>query len=119
MPPNSSAAPSSSARRTKIVATLGPATDKEGALERMLAAGVDVVRLNLSHASPREHAERVKRLRAFKPQVAVLADLGGAKVRPGDLPSEIIIEPGRSIVLGSPELPVAEPTFRERVRPGD
>jgi pyruvate kinase len=104
---------------TKIVATLGPATDKPGALEKMLAVGVDVVRLNLSHASPREHADRVKRLRACRPQVAVLADLGGPKLRLSDLPSEITVEPGQTVVLGSAELPVAEPTFRERVRPGD
>jgi pyruvate kinase len=106
-------------RATKIVATLGPATDRPGELERLLAAGVDVVRLNLSHASPREHAERVKRLRACKPQVAVLADLGGPKLRLGDLPAEVTVEPGQSVILGSAELPVAEPTFRDRVRPGD
>jgi pyruvate kinase len=104
---------------TKIVATLGPATDKPGALEKMLAVGVDVVRLNLSHASPREHADRVKRLRACKPQVAVLADLGGPKLRLGDLPGEITVEAGQTVVLGSADLPVAEPTFRERVRSGD
>ena len=115
LPPASSSPP----RATKIVATLGPATDKPGALEKMLAAGVDVVRLNLSHASPREHADRVKRLRACKPQVAVLADLGGPKLRLGDLPNEVTVEAGQSVVLGSPELPVAEPTFRDRVRPGD
>src|ERR671928_1381428 len=106
-------------RATKIVATLGPATDKPGALEKLLAAGVDVVRLNLSHASPREHADRVKRLRALKPQVAVLADLGGPKLRLGDLPGEVTVEAGQTLVLGSAELPVAEPTFRDRVRPGD
>src|SRR5688572_24901197 len=100
MPTNRSDNPTSPPRRTKIVATLGPATDREGALERLLAAGVDVVRLNLSHASPREHAERVRRLRALKPQVAVLADLGGPKLRLGDLPSEITIEPGQIVVLG-------------------
>src|SRR3954452_7759312 len=111
--------PHSPAHATKIVATLGPATDKPGALEKMLAAGVDVVRLNLSHASPREHADRVKRLRACKPQVAVLADLGGPKLRLADLPAEITVEPGQVVTLGSAELPVAEPTFRERVRPGD
>jgi pyruvate kinase len=77
---------------TKIVATLGPATDKPGVLEKMLAVGVDVVRLNLSHASPREHADRVKRLRACRPQVAVLADLGGPKLRLGDLPAEVTVD---------------------------
>ncbi|HXU81540.1 MAG TPA: pyruvate kinase, partial [Polyangia bacterium] len=115
LPPASNSPP----HATKIVATLGPATDKPGVLEKMLAAGVDVVRLNLSHASPREHADRVKRLRACKPQVAVLADLGGPKLRLGDLPGEVTVEPGQAVVLGSAELPVAEPTFRERVRSGD
>src|SRR3954447_10588100 len=111
--------PHSPAHATKIVATLGPATDKPGALEKMLAEGVDVVRLNLSHASPREHAERVKRLRACKPQGAVRADLGGPKLRLADLPAEVTVEPGQTVLLGSAELPVAEPTFRDRVRPGD
>jgi pyruvate kinase len=105
--------------RTKIVATLGPATDKPGALEALLEAGVDVVRLNLSHAAPREHAERLRRLRALAPRVAVLADLGGPKLRLGDLPAEITVEPGQSITLGGADVPVAEPTFRDRVRPGD
>jgi pyruvate kinase len=111
--------PKSPPHRTKIVATLGPATDKPGALEQLLAAGVDLVRLNLSHASPREHADRVKRLRELRPQVAVVADLGGPKLRLGDLIGEVMVEPGQTVLLGSLELPVAEPTFRDRVRPGD
>src|SRR5689334_1241526 len=110
--------PKSPPHRTKIVATLGPATDKPGALEQLLAAGVDVVRLNLSHASPREHADRVRRLRALAPRVAVLVDLGRPKLRLGDLPAEVTVEAGQTVTLGSAELPVAEPTFRERVHPG-
>jgi pyruvate kinase len=106
-------------RRTKIVATLGPATDKEGALERLLEAGVDVVRLNLSHASPREHVPRVTRLRALRPDVAVMVDLGGPKLRLGELPGEVLVEAGQVVLLGGPDLPVAEPTFRDRVKPGD
>ncbi|EWH01471.1 hypothetical protein Q427_13870 [Halomonas sp. BC04] len=50
-------------RRTKIVATLGPASDREGVLEAMLAAGVDVVRLNFSHGSPDDHRRRLERVR--------------------------------------------------------
>jgi pyruvate kinase len=49
----------------------------------------------------------------------VLADLGGPKLRLGDLPAEITVESGQTLILGCPELPVAEPTFRDRVRPGD
>src|SRR5438874_702519 len=107
-----SARPSSSRpHRTKIVATLGPATDRPGELERLVAAGVDIVRLNLSHAPPREHADRVRRLRALAPQVAVLVDLGGPKLRLGELAGEVVVEAGQTVLLGGPDLPVAEPTF--------
>jgi pyruvate kinase len=114
-----SPAPGLSGRRTKIVATLGPATDREGNLERLLAAGVDVVRLNMSHASPHEHAPRVKRLRALRPNIGILVDLGGPKLRLGDLPGEITVEAGQTLLLGGPDIPVAEPSFRDRVHPGD
>ena len=50
-------------RRTKIVATLGPASDREGVLEAMLKAGVDVVRLNFSHGTPDDHRQRLLRVR--------------------------------------------------------
>jgi pyruvate kinase len=110
----------SSSRRTKIVATLGPALDRPGQLERLLDAGADVLRVNLSHASPADQAERVRRARAHKPGVAVLADLGGPKLRLGDLGSESLqIESGKTVVLGAGGIPVADPTLYERVRPGD
>ena len=64
-------------RRTKIIATVGPAQDAPGALERLLDAGVDVLRINLSHASPRQQLGRVLRAREHRPGVAVLVDLGG------------------------------------------
>jgi pyruvate kinase len=50
-------------RRTKILATLGPATDKPGVLESILKAGVNVVRINFSHGSVEEHLGRVKAVR--------------------------------------------------------
>ncbi|WP_457672999.1 pyruvate kinase [Thiolapillus sp.] len=74
-------------RRTKIVATLGPATDDLKVLDEVIAAGVDVVRLNLSHGSHAEHAERAERIRnrcrASGRQVGVLVDLQGPKIRIG------------------------------------
>jgi pyruvate kinase len=110
----------SPSRRTKIVATLGPALDKPGALESLLDAGADVLRVNLSHAGPAEQAERVRRARAHKPGVAVLADLGGPKLRLGDLGSERVqIESGQTVVLGAGGIPVADPTLFERVKAGD
>ena len=72
-------------RRTKIIATLGPATDDAKALDRLIESGVDVVRLNFSHESgdiQRERAETVRnRARAHGRQVGVLVDLQGPKIR--------------------------------------
>jgi pyruvate kinase len=72
-------------RRTKIVATLGPATDKKEVLDEMLQAGMDVVRLNFSHGKAEDHIQRAEdarnRARAFGRQVGVIADLQGPKIR--------------------------------------
>ncbi len=72
-------------RRTKIIATLGPATDAPGLLEGVLGAGVDVVRLNFSHGDKAHHAQRVARVRSIAHrlgrEIGVLADLGGPKIR--------------------------------------
>ncbi len=72
-------------RRTKIVATLGPATDNPAVLTDMVRAGVDVVRLNFSHGSVEDHARRLELVRAAAAQVGryvgVLGDLQGPKIR--------------------------------------
>lgn len=72
-------------RRTKIVATLGPATDRGGVLRSLLEAGVNVVRLNFSHGSAADHLRRAEEVRALAVEldttVAVLADLQGPKIR--------------------------------------
>jgi len=72
-------------RRTKIVATLGPATDDPKALDGIIQAGVDVVRINFSHGHPDDHRRRVEMVRnraqAHGRQVGVLADLQGPKIR--------------------------------------
>jgi pyruvate kinase len=89
----------SSVRRVKIVATLGPATDAEGALESLIAAGVDVARLNFSHGSHADHAARFHRVRAaarsLGRSVAIMQDLQGPKIRTGRLvdgrPVELIV----------------------------
>src|SRR5262245_49121079 len=78
-------APAMSLRRTRIVATPGPATDRPGVLEALLDARLDVARINCSHGTAAEHVARVARLRALtdhRPRpVAVLADLPGPKLR--------------------------------------
>ena len=74
-------------RRTKIVATLGPATDDPKVLDELISAGVDVVRINTSHGEHATHAERAENLRnrarASGRQVGVLVDLQGPKIRIG------------------------------------
>ena len=72
-------------RRTKILATLGPATDPPGVLEDLFRAGVNVVRLNFSHGDPSGQAKRAAEVRAASARVGVevgiLADLPGPKIR--------------------------------------
>ncbi|MBL6986682.1 MAG: pyruvate kinase [Methylobacter sp.] len=72
-------------RRTKILATLGPATDKPGVLEGMFAAGLDFVRMNFSHGSAQDHINRANAVRELSLKtgrlVGILADLQGPKIR--------------------------------------
>ncbi|MCC2615414.1 pyruvate kinase [Aestuariibacter halophilus] len=72
-------------RRTKILATLGPATDTEERIEAILAAGANVVRMNFSHGTAEDHIQRAKRVRACAAKlgkyVAILGDLQGPKIR--------------------------------------
>jgi pyruvate kinase len=81
--------------RTKIVATLGPASGSDEMLDRLIAASVDVFRLNLSHGSLDEHIARLHAIRAAAARagaiVAALADLPGPKVRAGQLPAEGVV----------------------------
>jgi len=106
-------------RRTKIVATIGPAQAAPGALEHLLDSGVDVLRVNLSHATPREQAAQVRRARAHRPDVAVLADLGGPKLRLGELPQEVKVSAGDVLTIGADGIPCADPSLYDRVRVGD
>jgi pyruvate kinase len=72
-------------RRTKIVATLGPATDNLEVLDSLLTAGADVVRINYSHGPLENHTKRIEQLRerakARDLQIGVIADLQGPKIR--------------------------------------
>src|SRR4051794_21072660 len=91
-------------RATKIVATLGPASSAPAVLERMIAAGVDVVRLNFSHGKAEDHIERARVVReAAKKvgkEVAIMADLQGPKIRVGKfIGDRTMLEPGQKFVL--------------------
>ena len=79
-------------RKAKIVATLGPASDSEQILEKMILAGMDVARFNFSHGTHEEHAKRLDLIRKIsgklnKP-ITILQDLQGPKLRVGILPEE-------------------------------
>ncbi|HZP66548.1 MAG TPA: pyruvate kinase [Rudaea sp.] len=91
-------------RRTKIIATLGPATDRPGVLKRILEEGVDVVRLNLSHGAGEDHLRRAEEVRAVAAElgqeVAILADLQGPKIRITKFASApVLLEPGQPFAL--------------------
>ena len=91
-------------RRTKIVATVGPASRDPDTLARMVQAGVDVFRLNFSHGNLELHAENAERIRTAASQVgrpvAILQDLPGPKIRIGALREDIAeLKPGEKLVL--------------------
>lgn len=79
-------------QHTKIVCTLGPATDAPGVLEGLIGAGMDLARINLSHGVPDEHARRIRRVREISRNlgrpVGILADLPGPKFRLGEIPGD-------------------------------
>ena len=118
-------------RRTKIVATIGPATSSEEALRALLQAGMNVARLNFSHGTPEEHLETIQRLRRLAAEleipVAILQDLPGPKVRIATFADGTAeLRAGASFTLttraiqGSPEaVSVSYPDLPEAVAPED
>jgi pyruvate kinase len=113
-------------RRTRIVATLGPATDRPGVLDAILAAGLDVARINFSHGEADEHRRRIDRLRqaagSVPRPVAVLADLPGPKLR-ALLAGPLTLNAGDEIRFARQRDPadaihVTEPQAIREVQPG-
>ncbi|MDQ2799356.1 MAG: pyruvate kinase [Armatimonadota bacterium] len=97
-------------RRTKIVCTIGPATQNPEALRRLVEAGMDVARLNFSHGSQENHAAVIANLRALSQEmghpVAILQDLSGPKVRVGKIAGEgVLLAPGAEIILTLDDVP--------------
>ncbi|WP_405400388.1 pyruvate kinase [Maribacter sp. Asnod2-G09] len=95
-------------KKTKIVATLGPATSKKEVLRSMIDAGVDVFRINFSHADYDDVKERVKMIRELNDEMdtytSILADLQGPKLRVGVMAGDVVVSPGDEItfVTGEP-----------------
>ncbi|UII81756.1 pyruvate kinase [Flagellimonas sp. CMM7] len=118
-------------KKTKIVATLGPATSKKEVLKNMMEAGVDVFRINFSHASHDDVAERIQMIRDLNQELgintSILADLQGPKLRVGVMGGEAVVAPGDEITFatGEPFEGTAKrvymnyQTFPQDVKPGE
>jgi len=94
-----------SRKKTKIVATLGPATRKRETIKKMMEAGVDVFRINFSHADYEDVSERVQMIRELSDKyghnTAILGDLQGPKLRVGRMKEEVVVHPGDRIVFST------------------
>ncbi len=117
-------------RKTKIVCTLGPATRSKKAIEALIEAGMDVVRLNFSHGTREEHRSTIRLIRRIAGKlgrhVAILQDLGGPKIRLGVLPDGgVTIHRGDTLTLTGGQamadgvLPVSYPYLAEDIHAGD
>ncbi len=124
------AVPLLATRRTKIIATIGPASSDETVIRELIASGVDVFRLNMSHGEHAAHAEAYARIRSAAEQaccyVAVLADLCGPKIRTGVFPGgRIELKTGTSVIVTTRDVP-GEPglipsqyaSLADDIRPG-
>ncbi|HKU58943.1 MAG TPA: pyruvate kinase [Gaiellaceae bacterium] len=115
-------------RRTKIVATIGPASSSHEVLTALVRAGADAIRMNFSHGTHEQHAEVAKIVRAVQSQeqkaLALIADLQGPKLRIGDLEeSRFLLKDEEVLVVGEEhavdsELPVAPAVIGDVLRPG-
>lgn len=117
-------------RRTKIVGTLGPAADAPQVLEQLLAAGLDLVRLNFSHGNYDDHLRRLTAVRRWEAEagrpVGVVVDTQGPKIRTGVMAEEPVnLTAGEVVILTSEavpgtaaRIPVVYPPLARQLRPG-
>lgn len=115
-------------RRTKIVATIGPASSTPETVHALIDAGMDCARLNMSHGTHDDHAERAGVVREVEAAcgrpIALIADLQGPKLRLGELGEPIRLERGTKVVVAgedvaqSDDLPVSPSVLGQVLRPG-
>ena len=113
-------------RRTKIVATIGPASTE--LIEKLIEAGMDAARLNFSHGTHDEHARNARLVReaqaTYGKPLALIADLQGPKLRIADLPETLVLARGDEVVIGPDgdmpgvDLPVSPSVIGEVLQPG-
>jgi len=123
--------PGSPLRRTKIVATIGPASREPGVLRELIEAGADVLRLNFSHGTREEHAENVRRIRQASEhvgqEVGILSDLPGPKLRIDEVEGGVVtVHSGSELILTTEErlgdaghLSVSWEGLPQAVKPGE
>ena len=116
-------------RKTKIIATIGPSSWDRDTLGRLIATGMDCARLNFSHGTPAEHGKVIEMVRQLSEEqgrtVSILQDLGGIKMRLGELRESVHINPGDEVSL-VPEanssrddvIPFPQPEIMKNLRPG-
>jgi pyruvate kinase len=96
-------------RKAKIVATLGPASQSEEIIEKLVLAGMNVARMNFSHGTHEQHAERIKCIRKVSEKlnvcVGILQDLQGPKIRVGELAEPVQLSEGEEVTLYATETP--------------
>lgn len=100
---NQPGVPATQLRRTKIIATLGPATDSPEMIRQLIRAGMNVARINMSHADPEQTKTLARRIREasddLQKRVGILMDLQGPAIRTGELPTSLNLKPGERIAL--------------------
>lgn len=109
-------------KRTKIIATFGPASDTPNVLKALLAAGTDVFRFNLAHGSHVNHARGMRTIRRLAKRsgqrVGILVDLGGPKLRVRTASEGLLLIRGETVVLGSSGLTLNHPAVLRQLRSG-
>ena len=90
-------------RKAKIVATIGPASQSQEVIEKLIRAGMDVARMNFSHGTLEEHEQRIALIRKVSEQlgasIGILQDLQGPKIRVGELPDPLQLSEGETVIL--------------------
>ena len=115
-------------RRTKIVATIGPASSDDAVVAALIEAGMDGARMNLSHGTHEDHARTAELVRTAEAaagrSISLIADLQGPKLRIGDLPGPVALADGDSVVIAGEEvasgddIPVSPSVLGSVLRPG-
>jgi pyruvate kinase len=117
-------------KRTKIVATMGPASSDKAVISKMMDAGMNVCRVNFSHGSYEDHAAIIKRIRELneekKHYTAILADLQGPKLRVGKMKENTVLEDGSELVIttvkcegDAQKFYISYPSFPQDVKAGE